>query len=121
MSSHHTDSCFFITGMTGYHDRTAVHPHPHILSRNQERIAVVTELAAEFPVNPDPLSHRDFPCQIDIAVTPFRMNAECILRLAEQDLNTFPGNLFCDRVAGSFFHGLVIFSDSCAKLSACGK
>ena len=118
MGSHHTDSCFFITGMTGYHNSTPVHPHPHILSRYQERIAVVAELAAEFTVNPDPLSHRDFPCQTDIAVTPFRVGSERFLRLPEQDLDTFPGNLFCDGVAGSFFHGLVIFPDSCAKLSA---
>jgi hypothetical protein len=109
MGSHHTDTCFFITGMTGYHNSTTVHPHPHILSRNQERIAVVAELAAEFAVNPDPLSHRDFPCQIDIAVTPLRVGTERFLRLPEQDLDTFPGNLSCDRVAGSFFHGLVIF------------
>jgi len=118
MYSHQTDSCFFITGMTGYYDSAAVHPHPHILSRYQERIAVMAELAAELPVNPDPLSHCDFPCQIDIAVTPFRMGTERFLRLPEQDLDTFPGNLFCDGVAGSFFHGLVIFPDSCAKLSA---
>ena len=93
--------------MTGYHDSAAVHPHPHILSWYQERIAVMAELAAELPVNPDPLSHRDFPCQIDIAVTPFRMGTERFLRLPEQDLDTFPGNLFCDRVAGSFFHDRV--------------
>ena len=105
--------------MTGYYNSAAVHPHPHILSRYQERIAVMAELAAELPVNPDPLSHCDFACQIDIAVTPFRVGTEGILRLLEQDLDTFPGNLFCDGVAGSFFHGLVIFPDSCAKLSAC--
>ena len=81
---------------------------------------MVTEPAAEFPVNPDPLAHRDPPGEVHIPVTPLRVCTERMLCLSEQDLDAFPGNLFGDGVAGSFFHGLVIFSDSCAKLSACG-
>jgi hypothetical protein len=59
--------------MTGYYDSAAVHPHPHILSRYQERIAVMAELTAELPVNPDPLAHCNPAGDIDITVTSFGM------------------------------------------------
>jgi hypothetical protein len=95
--------------MTGNHNTAPVHPHPHVLSRYEECVTVVTELAPVLPIDPDPLTHRDPACKIDITVTPFRMFTECTLCLPEQDLNTFPGNLFCHRIAGSFLHDLVTF------------
>jgi hypothetical protein len=120
MRSHHTVSCLFITGMTGNHHSAPVHPYPHVLSRYKERITVVAELVPVLPVNPDPLAHCNPACKINVTVTPFRMGAECLLCLFKQDLDSFPGNLFCHRAAGSFLHGLVLFLDNCALLSACG-
>jgi hypothetical protein len=104
MRSHHTNSCFFITGLTGDHNCATVHPDPHVSSGNEERIAVVTEPSAEPKVHPDPLAHRDPPGKFDITVTPFRMIIKLPPCLLKKDLNTFPGNLFCDGVAGAFFH-----------------
>jgi hypothetical protein len=95
--------------MTGNYDSAPVHPHPHVLSRNQERVTVVAEPVAEFPVDTDPLAHRDPACQIDITVAPFRVCTERTPCLFEQDRNTFPGNLFCHRVAGSFLHDIGSF------------
>jgi hypothetical protein len=95
MRSHHTVSCFFIAGITGDHDITPVHPHSHIHTRYQERVAVVAVLAAKFLVNPYPLAHGDPAGEIDIPVAHFRIPVKYDTRLFKQHHYTFPRNLFC--------------------------
>jgi hypothetical protein len=90
-----------------------VNPHPHVSSGNKERIAVVAETSAELKVHPDPLAHCYPPGKFDITVTPFRMVQKRQFCLLKQDPDTFPGNLFCDGVAGAFLHDRVSSSTLC--------
>jgi hypothetical protein len=68
---------------------------------------MVAEPAAELEVHPDPLAHCNPAGEFDITVTPFGMVSKRPLCLRKQDLNSFPGNLFCDGVAGAFLHDRV--------------
>jgi hypothetical protein len=65
---------------------------------------MVAETAAEFPVDPDALAHRDPACEINVPVAPFRICAERNFRLLKQDLNTLPGNSFTSGVMGLLLH-----------------
>jgi len=65
---------------------------------------MVAKPAAEFLINPDTLAHRDPACKINIPVAPFRICAECILRLLKQDLNTLPRDPFSGGVTGLLLH-----------------
>jgi hypothetical protein len=103
-------SGLFITAMAGNNHIAPVNPYPHIPSRYEKRITVMTVLATEIPVNSDPLAHRNPSCDIDITVAPFWMCTKFLLCLFKQDLNTLPGDLFGRRVAGFLFHRLVIYS-----------
>jgi len=93
--------------MTGDHNGATMHPDPHVPSRYKERVAVVAEPSPELKVHPDPLAHCYPAGKFNIAVTPFGMVSKRPLCLLKQDLNSFPGNLFCDRVAGAFLHDRV--------------
>ena len=90
--------------MTGNHNHAPVDSHPHVSSRDEVRVTMVAKPAAEFLINPDTLAHRDSACKINIPVAPFRICAECILRLLKQDLNTLPRDLFSGGVAGLLLH-----------------
>jgi hypothetical protein len=98
MRSHHTVSCFFITGGAGNHHIAPVDPHPHIRSRYKERVAVVTVLPAEFPVHSDPLSHGNPPCELHVAVASIGMIMKCKPGLLKEYFYSFPGNLLCCRI-----------------------
>jgi hypothetical protein len=65
---------------------------------------VVAVLAAEFPVDPDTLAHRDLPGQFHVPVAPFRMGGKCQSCLGEQFADTFPRYLPCRGVPGLLFH-----------------
>jgi hypothetical protein len=99
--------------MTGDYNSATVHPDPHVFSGNKERIAVVAKPSAELKVHPDPLAHCYPAGKFDIAVTPFGMVQKRPLCLFKQDLDTFPGNLFGDGVAGAFLHDRVSSSTLC--------
>jgi hypothetical protein len=75
-----------------------VDPYPHILSRYEERIAVVAEPAAEGAEDPDPLPHRDPAGQLHVPVAHFRVLAEYAFCLFEQHRYSFSRNLFCSRI-----------------------
>jgi hypothetical protein len=102
--SHHAVSRLLVAGEAGDHDIATVHPHPHVAARYKERVTVVAVLAAEFPVDPDPLAHRDLPGKFHVTVAPFRVCRECLPGLFEQYTDTLPGDLFCRRVPGFLFH-----------------
>ncbi len=68
----------------------------------------MAELAAELPIDPDPLAHSNLSCNIHVAIAPFRMCTKFLPCLFEQDFNTLPGDLFGRRVAGFLLHFLVI-------------
>jgi len=68
----------------------------------------MAELAAELPIDPDPLAHSNLSCDIHVTIAPFRMCTKFLPCLFEQDLNTLPGDLFGRRVAGFLLHFLVI-------------
>jgi hypothetical protein len=99
--------------MTGDHNSAPVHPDPHVFSRNEKRIAVVAEPSAELKVHPYPLAHCNPAGEFNIAVTPFGVVQKRPLCLLKQDLDTFPGNLFCDGVAGAFLHDRLSSSTLC--------
>jgi hypothetical protein len=74
---------------------TAVNPYPHVLSRHQERIAVMTVLASVFVAYTNPLAHSNPAGEIHVSVTPFGMLMKCLSRLSEQHADPFPCHLFC--------------------------
>jgi hypothetical protein len=83
MRSHYPESHLFVTNFTGNHHIAAVNPYPHVLSRHQERIAVMAKLATELTVNVYPLAHGNPAGKRHIAVTPLRVLMEGFLRLDE--------------------------------------
>jgi hypothetical protein len=94
MRSHHPVSHLFVAHPAGHHHIAAVNPHPHILSRHEERITVMAILAAEFAVYPDPLAHGDPSGELHVPVAPFGMPVECLACLPEQYFDPFLCNLF---------------------------
>jgi hypothetical protein len=60
-----------------------MYPDPHVLSRYQERITVMTVLAAEFMIYPDPLAHSNPAGEGHVTVAPFWVLMECVVRLRE--------------------------------------
>jgi hypothetical protein len=102
--SHHTVSHLLVAGLAGDHDMAPVHPHPHIPARDKERKAMMAEPSPEFPVDPDPLAHRNLPGKLHVPVTPFRVRGESLLRLPEQHLNALPCDHARRRVPGLLFH-----------------
>jgi hypothetical protein len=65
-------------------------------------------LAAELPIDPDPLAHSNLSCDIHVTIATFRMCTKFLPCLFEQDLNALPCDPFCRRVAGFLLHFLVI-------------
>jgi len=94
-----------------------VHPYPHVLSRNEKCIAVMAELATELLIDPEPLAHGNLPCNCNIAITPFGMVAKRKVRLLKKNFNTFPCNLFCHGISGSFCHGILPAPGLCYTIS----
>jgi hypothetical protein len=104
MRSHHAVAHFLVAGLTGDHDSPPVYPYPHILTRHQEHVAVVTELPAEGPVDPYPLAHRDPAGNLHVPVAQRRMPVENPERLLEQYANSFLRDLFCQGIFRSHGH-----------------
>jgi hypothetical protein len=73
MGPHQTVTGFLIAGMTGNNHIPPVYPYTHIPSRYEKRITVMAVLPTELPINSNPLAHRNFSRDIDIAIAPFRV------------------------------------------------
>ncbi len=112
-------SGLFITAMAGNNHIAPVNPYPHIPSRYEKRITVMTVLATEIPINSDPLAHRNPSCNIDIMVASFGICTKFLVRLFKQNLDSLPGDLFGGRGAGFLLRHLVIYS-LIGNLSASG-
>jgi hypothetical protein len=102
--THHTEPFFLVTDVARHDDISPVDPHPHILSRYEIRGATVTELPAEFPVDPDPLAHGNLPCEFHVPVAPFRVIDKRKVRLPEEDPDALAGDHPRCRVFGFLFH-----------------
>jgi hypothetical protein len=88
--SHHPEPHLFIAFTAGHHHHPTVHPYPHIPPGHKVCVTMVAELAAVFPVDPDPLAHGDPPGKRNIPVAPFRVFRKCLPRTQEQDADPFP-------------------------------
>jgi hypothetical protein len=98
MRSHYAVSHLLIAYPAGHHDHAAVHAHPHVLSRDKERVTVVAVLAAEFTVYPYPLAHGNPAGERYITVTPFRMLMERLACPEKQDTDPFLSHHLCHGV-----------------------
>jgi len=105
MRSHHPVSHLPVTFPAGNDDIAAMHPHPHVQSRNEERETVVAVLAAQFAVYPDPLAHGNPAGELYVPVAPFRVFWECIARLQEQLTYPFPSHGLCQGILRTLLHG----------------
>jgi len=65
-------------------------------------------LAAELPIDPDPLAHSNLSCDIYVTIAPFRMCTKFLPCLFKQDLNALPGDLFGRGVVRFLLHFLGI-------------
>ena len=110
-----------ITGATGDNDIATVHPHPHIISRNEVGITMMAILAAQFPRDPDPLAHGNFARDGYITIAQTRKLCKSEPCLFKQDFNTLPCNLLGHRIFGSLFHCLVTGSRLCYTISVPDK
>lgn len=71
-----------------------VYPHPHITTRDKERITMVAVLTAVLPVYPHPLAHRDLSGKVNVTVAQFRIFIKNFPCLFKQDSDTFLRNSF---------------------------
>jgi hypothetical protein len=95
MRSHYPVSHLVVAYSAGNHHIAAVNPYAHVLSRHQERIAVMTVLVAVFMADTNPLAHSDPAGKLHVPVTPFGMLVKYLSCLLEQHADPFPCHLFC--------------------------